>query len=136
MATIHANSARDAFGRLEMLLGFGGMAGEVRTLRRYIASSIQVIVHLSRMANGQRRVMSVAEVTGTEGDSQSLNELFRFEEHPPLSGRGAFQTLSRRPFFSHRLKGPARTARQEQRRVGTEGGRVMIPVGAVTLKKK
>src|SRR3546814_6316231 len=102
MATIHANSARDAFGRLEMLLGFGGMAGEVRTLRRYIASSIQVIVHLSRMANGQRRVMSVAEVTGTEGDSQSLNELFRFEEHPPLSGRGAFQTLSRRPFFSHR----------------------------------
>lgn len=110
MATIHANSARDAFGRLEMLLGFGGMAGEVRTLRRYVASSIQVIVHLSRMANGQRRVMSVAEVTGTEGDSQSLNELFRFEEHPPLSGRGAFQTLSRRPFFSHRLKGLARMA--------------------------
>src|SRR3546814_14845809 len=66
MATIHANSARDAFGRLEMLLGFGGMAGEVRTLRRYIASSIQVIVHLSRMANGQRRVMSVAEVTRSE----------------------------------------------------------------------
>src|SRR3546814_12311066 len=93
-----------------MLLGFGGMAGEVRTLRRYIASSIQVIVHLSRMANGQRRVMSVAEVTGTEGDSQSLNELFRFEEHQPLSGRGAFQTLSRRPFFSHR---------SEERRVGT-----------------
>src|SRR3546814_11271127 len=93
-----------------MLLGFGGMAGEVRTLRRYIASSIQVIVHLSRMANGQRRVMSVAEVTGPESDRQSLNELFRFEEHPPLSGLGAFQTLLRRPFFTHRLKGPARPA--------------------------
>jgi pilus assembly protein CpaF len=104
MATIHANSARDAFGRLEMLLGFGGMAGDPHTLRRYIASSIHVVIHLSRLANGQRRVMSVAEVTGIEGDSYSLNELFRFEEQPPLSGRGAFATLSQRPFFSHRLK--------------------------------
>src|SRR3546814_11758681 len=55
MATIHANSARDAFGRLEMLLGFGGTAGEVRTLRRYIASPSQEHVYLRRMANGQRR---------------------------------------------------------------------------------
>src|SRR3546814_4600866 len=77
MATIHANSARDAFGRLEMLLGFGGMAGEVRTLRRYIASSIQVIVHLSRMANGQRRVMSVAEVTRSEEHTSELQSLMR-----------------------------------------------------------
>src|SRR3546814_14268363 len=60
LATIHANSARDAFGRLELLLGFGGMAGEVRTLRRYIASSIQVIVHLSRMETGQRREIGEA----------------------------------------------------------------------------
>lgn len=104
MATIHANSARDAFARLEMLLGFGGMAGDPRTLRRYIASSIHVIVHLSRMANGQRRVMSIAEVTGVEGDSYSLNQLHQFDEQPPLSGRGSFQTLSQRPFFSHRLK--------------------------------
>ncbi len=109
MATIHANSARDAFGRLEMLLGFGGMAGDPRTLRRYVASSIQVVVHLARLANGQRRVMSVSEVTGVEGDSYSLNQLYAFDEQPPLSGHGAFRTLSKRPFFSHRLKGSAWT---------------------------
>jgi len=104
MATLHANSARDAFGRLEMLLGFGGLNGESRTLRRYIANSIQVVVHLARMANGARRVTAISEVTGIEGDSYSLNQLYGFEEQPPLSGRGEFRTLSRRPFFSHRLK--------------------------------
>lgn len=105
MATMHANSSRDAFGRLEMLLGFGGLTGEPKTLRRYVANSIQIVVQVARMANGKRRITSVSELTGLEGESYSLNQLFAFEEHPPLSGLGEFKTLSARPYFGHRLVG-------------------------------
>lgn len=105
MATMHANSSRDAFGRLEMLLGFGGLNGDPKTLRRYIANSIQIIVQVNRMANGKRRVTSVSELTGLEGESYSLNQLFTFEEQPPLSGLGEFRVHSARPFYAHRLVG-------------------------------
>ncbi|MGK9233426.1 CpaF family protein [Inquilinus limosus] len=105
MATMHANSSRDAFGRLEMLLGFGGLNGDPKTLRRYIANSIQIIVQVNRMANGKRRVTSVSELTGLEGESYSLNQLFTFEEQPPLSGLGEFRIHSARPFYAHRLVG-------------------------------
>jgi pilus assembly protein CpaF len=103
MSTIHANSGRDALARIEMLLGFGGLNADPRTLRRYIASSIQVIVQAQRMANGKRRVTTIAELTGIEGDSYTLNELFRFEEMPPLSGQGEFVGGGQRPFFAARL---------------------------------
>jgi pilus assembly protein CpaF len=103
MATMHANSTRDAFGRLEMLLGFGGMNSDQRTLRRYMANSINVVVQVSRLANGQRRVTSISEVTGMEGEAISLNELFCFAEHPPMSGAGEFRRLTGRPQCSERL---------------------------------
>jgi pilus assembly protein CpaF len=103
MATLHANSSRDAFGRLELLLGFGGLSGDSAVVRRYIANSINVLVQVQRMGNGKRRITSVAELTGIEGESYSLNQLFKFEEKPPLSGEGEFVTGSRRPFFSDRL---------------------------------
>jgi pilus assembly protein CpaF len=112
MATMHANSCRDAFSRLEMLLGFGGMTGDVRSIRRYVASSIQVVVQINRMGDGTRRVTSVSEITGLEGETYSLNELYTFEESPPLSGTGEFRTHSTRPFFAARL---ARVAPQERR---------------------
>jgi len=105
MATMHANSSRDAFGRLEMLLGFGGLSGDPKTLRRYIANSIQILVQVARMANGKRRITSVSELTGMEGESYSLNQIFGFDEQPPLSGLGEFKTLSARPYFGHRLVG-------------------------------
>lgn len=104
MATLHGNSPRDAFARLEMLLGFAGVQSDVRAIRRFIANSVHVVVQLQRLSNGSRRVMSVSEVTGLEGDAYSLNELFIFEEQPALSGLGEFRTLSLRPFFAGRLR--------------------------------
>ena len=104
MATIHGNSPRDAFARLEMLLGFAGLQNDVRAIRRFIANSVQIVVHVQRLANGSRRVMSVTEVTGVEGEAFSLNELFAFEERPPMSGLGEFRILSPRPFFLRKLK--------------------------------
>lgn len=106
MATMHANSPRDAFARLEMLLGFGGMTGDPRSLRRYIANSVQVVVQLARLADGRRRITSLCEVTGVEGDNVSLNTLFEFAEAPPLSGQGQFVSHGGRPFHEARLARP------------------------------
>ena len=104
MATLHGNSPRDAFARLEMLLGFAGVQSDVRAIRRFIANSVHVVVQLQRLSNGSRRVMSVSEVTGLEGDAYSLNELFAFQEQPAMSGLGEFRTLSLRPHFLPRLR--------------------------------
>jgi len=105
MATLHGNTPRDAFARLEMLLGFAGLQNDVRAIRRFIANSVHIIVQIQRLANGSRRIVSIVEVTGLEGEAYSLNELFCFDEQPPMSGKGEFRTLSPRPYFAHRLKG-------------------------------
>ena len=105
MATLHANTPRDAFARMEMLLGFAGLQNDIRAIRRFIASSVHVVVHIQRLANGSRRVTGITEVTGLEGEAYSLNELFAFHETPALSGMGEFRTLSPRPFFADRLQG-------------------------------
>ncbi|HKY82012.1 MAG TPA: CpaF family protein [Sphingobium sp.] len=113
MATLHGNSPREAFARLEMLLGFAGLQHDMRAIRRFIASSVHVVVHIQRLADGRRRVVGVTEVTGLEGDAYSLNELFAFQEQPPMSGLGEFRTLSSRPFFASRFQDYApRSARQ------------------------
>jgi len=104
MATLHGNTPRDAFARLEMLLGFAGLQNDVRAIRRFIANSVHIIVQIQRLANGSRRIVSIVEVTGLQGEAYSLNELFCFDEQPPMSGKGEFRTLSPRPFFAHRLK--------------------------------
>ena len=117
MATLHANSSRDALGRLEMLLGFGGLNSDPSTLRRYIASSIQLMLQVQRMGNGKRRITAISELTGMEGDSYTLNPLFIFEEQPPLSGEGTFAVGARRPFFAHRL-----VRGQEPRLMAAGGG--------------
>lgn len=104
MATIHGNTPRDALSRLEMLLGFAGQQNDVRAVRRFVANSIHVIVNIQRLSNGSRRITSVAEVTGIEGDTFSLNELFSFEESVPGSGEGTFKTLTPRPYYASRLR--------------------------------
>ncbi len=103
MSTIHANSPRDALGRLELLLGFGGLSTDSKTLRRYVASSIQLIVQVQRMGSGKRRVTAITELTGIEGDAFTLNPLFTFEERMALSGEGEFVMGSPRPFYAARL---------------------------------
>lgn len=104
MATIHGNSPRDALSRLEMLLGFAGQQNDMRAVRRFVANSLHVIINVQRLSNGSRRLTSIAEVTGVEGDFVSLNELFRFEETAPMSGEGSFKTLSPRPHHAARLR--------------------------------
>ncbi len=104
MATLHGNSPRDALSRLEMLLGFAGLQQDPRVTRRFIASSVHVVVNIQRLSTGVRRITSITEVVGIEGDAYTLNELFRFEEQPPMSGEGQFHTPSSRPFHAERLQ--------------------------------
>jgi len=114
MATIHGNSPRDALARLEMLLGFAGQQNDVRAVRRFVANSVHVIVNIQRLANGSRRITSIAEVTGIEGEAFTLNELFRFDEQPVMSGLGEFQTVSPRPFHAARLREAAPAPRSAE----------------------
>ena len=103
MSTIHGNSPRDALSRLELLMGFAGVQQETKTIRRFIASSINLIVHVQRLVDGSRKVVSVSEITGVEGEAYSINEVFKFVEEPPMSGIGRFERQTARPFFAARM---------------------------------
>jgi pilus assembly protein CpaF len=102
MATIHANSTRDALDRLELLIGLAEMRAEPRTLRRYIASAIHVLVQVQRMAGG-RRVTSIAEVVGVEGDTYVLNEMFRYSETEGANG-ARFESAAGRSYFASKIQ--------------------------------
>jgi pilus assembly protein CpaF len=79
MTTIHANSTRDAVHRLELLAGFAGYTGSEITFRAQVASAIQMMVHVSRLKGGERRVMSITEVLGTRGHELMMRDLFRYD---------------------------------------------------------
>ena len=79
MSTIHTNSPRECLHRLEMLLHFGGWQGSEFNLRRQIVGAIDLIVQLARLPSGARRVMSISEITGMQGEIVTMQELFRCE---------------------------------------------------------
>jgi pilus assembly protein CpaF len=78
MTTIHANSCRDALSRLEQMIGMAGFDLPVRSMRGQIASALHVVVQLERMSDGRRRLISLNEITGMEGDVVTMHEIFRF----------------------------------------------------------
>jgi pilus assembly protein CpaF len=78
MATIHANTPRDAISRMEQMIGMAGLPMTVASIRGQIAAAIRVIVQLQRLSDGKRRVTSIAEITGLEGDIIQMQEIFRF----------------------------------------------------------
>jgi pilus assembly protein CpaF len=79
MSTVHANNPSDAMLRLEMLAGLAGFQGSEGTLRQMIAAAVELVIQISRMPNGQRRVTSITEVTGVRDNLFVLNELFAFD---------------------------------------------------------
>ena len=80
MATIHANSPRDALTRLENMLGMAGMQLSPRAARQQIASALTVVVQVARLSDGRRRVISIQEITGMEGDMVTMQEVFAFRQ--------------------------------------------------------
>jgi len=78
MATIHANNPREAVSRLEQLVGMAGQPMTIASIRGQIASAIRLIVQLQRMSDGKRRVTSIAEITGMEGDIVQMQEIYKY----------------------------------------------------------
>ena len=79
MTTLHANSPRDALSRLETMVLMAGMDLPVRAIRQQVVAAIDVIVHLTRCRDGSRRLTSITELTGMEGETISMQEIFRFD---------------------------------------------------------
>jgi pilus assembly protein CpaF len=107
MATIHANTPRDAIGRLEQMLGMTGMPMTVSSIRSQISSALDLIVQLTRLSDGKRKVTSVAEVTGMEGEVIQMQEIFRFvRTGMEADGKilGHFEATGIRPRFLEDLK--------------------------------
>jgi len=78
IATIHANSARESLGRLEMMMLLSGFSIPQRAMRQQVASAINMIVHVSRLSDGSRKLMKISEVSGMEGDTIMMQDLYEF----------------------------------------------------------
>jgi pilus assembly protein CpaF len=86
MATIHANGTSDALERLEMLVGLNGFSSDLRSVRRFIVSAVDIVVQTMRGAGGRRSVSSVVEITGLEGSHYMQREIYRGPEQAERKG--------------------------------------------------
>jgi len=105
MSTVHANSPRDALYRVENMVMMANLSLPLRAIRMQIASAVNLIVHIERMQDGIRRVQSVAEIAGMEGEVIMTRELFGFQYRGErLAGgiQGSFESTRMRPDFSVR----------------------------------
>jgi len=106
LTTIHANSPRDALTRLETMVAMAELNLPDKAVRQQIASAIHVIVQVSRLSDGSRRITSISEITGMEGPVVTTQELFLFERKGlDADGRiiGRFRPTGVRPHFTDRL---------------------------------
>ncbi|MEO0829821.1 MAG: ATPase, T2SS/T4P/T4SS family, partial [Pseudomonadota bacterium] len=107
MTTIHANSARDAVSRLENMIAMAGIEMPLKAVRSQIASAVNLIVQASRLQDGSRRMVSITEVTGMEGEVISMQEVFRYERlglGPDNKIIGRFNATGVRSYYSERFK--------------------------------
>lgn len=107
LTTIHANSPRDALMRLETMVAITGLEIPSSFLRKYISSAMDVIIHLARLSDGSRKVISFQEITGMEGDVITLQEIFSFEQtalDESSKVKGRFCNTGTRPRFVERFK--------------------------------
>ncbi|HRT60873.1 MAG TPA: CpaF family protein [Syntrophales bacterium] len=107
LTTIHANSPRDALLRLETLVAMAGLSIPNDATRRYISSAIHVIIHVSRLIDGSRKILTLQEVTGMEGNVITTQEIFAFEQTGvDARGRvkGRFRMVGVLPRFVERFK--------------------------------
>jgi len=106
LATVHANSHRDALSRIENMVSMSNFKIPDRGVRRQIASAIQAVVQVSRLSDGTRKVMAISEVTGMDTDVISMQDIFVFDRRgPDKSGKvhGVFRATGIRPQFAERL---------------------------------
>src|SRR6266404_1950122 len=107
MTSTHANSARDAFSRVETMVMMASQNVPDRVIRQMLTSAIQIVVHCARLSDGSRRVMGIAEVTGVENDQVQMQDIFEYERNG-ISNRGKehgqFHGCGAQPMCLERLK--------------------------------
>ena len=106
MTTVHANTPRDALARIEQMVGMSGIDIPARSARAQIASAINIVLQVGRLSDGRRKVISLSEVTGMEGETITMQEIFRYK----MAGRddggnviGHFEATGIRPKFASEL---------------------------------
>ncbi|WP_354595917.1 CpaF family protein [Rhodovulum tesquicola] len=107
MTTIHANNARDAVSRLENMVAMAGIEMPLKAVRSQIASAVNLIVQASRLQDGSRRMVSITEITGMEGEVISMQEVFRYERlglAPDGKIIGRFTATGVRSHYSERFR--------------------------------
>lgn len=107
MTTIHANSARDGISRLENMVAMAGIEMPLKAVRSQIASAVNLIVQASRLQDGSRRMTSITEITGMEGEVISMQEVFRYERlgvSPDGKISGRFNATGVRSHYSERFR--------------------------------
>ncbi len=106
MTTVHANSPRDAMSRLENMVSMANLSLPERAVRQQLASAIHAVVQVARMVDGSRKIISISEVTGMDGNNLSMQDIFVFERRG-LTGdgrvRGTFRATGVRPQFAEKL---------------------------------
>jgi pilus assembly protein CpaF len=107
LTTIHANTPRDALARLETMIQMTGMRLSDRAMRQQIAAALDLVLQVARLSDGTRRVTSISEITGMEGETITMQEIFQYERTGVDSqGQviGRFRPTGIRPRFAERLK--------------------------------
>jgi len=107
IATIHANSPRECVGRLEMMMMLAGFSIPQRAMRQQIASAVNMVVHVSRLSDGTRKVMRISEISGMEGDIVMMQDLFEFirtETLPDGKVMGHFRPTGIRSAYAHQVE--------------------------------
>ncbi len=107
LTTVHANTPRDALSRLETMIQMTGMRLSDRAMRQQVASALNLVVQVARLSDGSRRVTSISEITGMEGETITMQEIFQYErtgvdQQGQVLGR--FRPTGIRPRFAERLK--------------------------------
>ncbi len=107
LTTVHANSPRDALSRIETMVAMTGLELPQRAIRHQIASAMDVVVQIARLSDGRRRLVSLEEITGMEGDVVTMQEIFRFDRRgvdEEGNVLGAIVPTGLRPFFAEKLR--------------------------------
>ncbi len=107
LSTLHANSPRDALSRLETLIALNSSNLDTISARRYLASALNVIIHLSRLVDGSRKITSIQEINGMEGEIVTMQEIFGFSQTSVNHGgnvHGRFQAKGVRPRWVEKFK--------------------------------
>ena len=107
LTTVHANTPRDALSRLETMIQMTGMRLSERAMRQQVASAIDLVLQVARLSDGTRRVTSISEITGMEGDTITMQEVFMYERtgiNAQGEVLGRFRPTGIRPRFAERLK--------------------------------